>query len=226
MSQELLADNRGLVYKLARRYAYIDTAVDMDDLTQAGFIGLIEAEQTYDPTKGKSWAGWAAYYIRREMREATGINSTRERAHLRAVSLDEPISDDDDVTRLDNLADESLPAADDGIIMDERRAAVRAAMSRLEPSRREVVQRYDLRGQSLAGAGECMGMTPIQAGTLRMKALRDMRRDWRLKQALDQDTNFYRHKGVSAFNTDWTSVTEAAALWRIEHGARGQIAAR
>ena len=179
-------------------------------------MGLVEAERTYDASKGKSWVGWAAYYIRRAMREAVGINSTRERAHLYTVSLDAPISDDDDATGLDNLADESLPAADDVIIRDERRAAVRAAMSRLEPRRREVIQRHDLQRQSLAKAGDVMGISTEATRTLRMKALRDLRRDWRLKRELDHETNFYQHKGVSAFNTDWTSVTEAAALWRIE----------
>ena len=36
---------------------------------------------------------------------------------------------------------------------------------------------------------------------------------------LDERTRFHAHKGVEAFNRDWTSVTEAAALWRIEQQA-------
>ena len=124
MSIELFRANKGLLHKFARRYSRIDTAVDTDDLIQAGYMGLVEAERTFDASKGKSWAGWAAYYIRRAMREAVGINTTRERAHLHTVSLDEPLGDDaDSDTRLDNLADESLLAADDGIIRDERWAA-------------------------------------------------------------------------------------------------------
>ena len=68
-----------------------------------------------------------------------------------------------------------------------------------------------------------MGISVEAARCIRQKALRDLSRDWRLQRELDQGTIFYQHKGVSAFNTDWTSVTEAAALWRIEQGERGQI---
>jgi len=65
LSVELFRANRGLLHKFARRYARIDTAVGIDDLMQAGYMGLVEAERTFDASKGKSWAGWAAFYIRR-----------------------------------------------------------------------------------------------------------------------------------------------------------------
>lgn len=187
-------------------------------------MGLVEAERTYDASKGKSWAGWAVYYIRRAMREAVGINTTRERAHLHAVSLDEPLGDEEGAASLlDALADETLPDADTGLLEAERAAAVRAAVSRLESRKRDAVERHDLEGQTLDQIGKNWGVSRESVRQLRVKALRDLRRDWRLQRALDEGTNFYQHKGVSAFNTDWTSVTEAAALWRIEMGIRDQI---
>lgn len=181
-------------------------------------MGLVEAERTYDAGKGKSWAGWAIWYIRRAMREAVGINSTRERAHLHTVSLDAPLSDEEGAaTLLDTLADESIPDASSGLVEAHKASTIREAVDRLAEDRREVVRRHDLQGVSLAKTGEGMGLTLVEARKLRAKALNDLRKDKAIRLMwLDEGTRFYQHKGVSAFNTDWTSVTEAAALWRIE----------
>ena len=196
----------------------IDTAVDVDDLIQAGYMGLVEAERTYDASKGKSWAGWAAWHVKNAMAVAVGIKGTRERAHLHAVSLDAPLSDEEGAASLlDTLADESIPDASTRLVEAERAATVRAAVDRLAGDRREVVRRHDLDGMSYAKTGEGMGISAEAVRGIRVKALRDLRRDWKLRRLLDEETRFYQHKGVSAFNTDWTSVTEAAALWRIEH---------
>jgi len=220
---DLFADNRGLVYRLARRYSYIDPAVDLDDLTQAGYLGLIEAERTYDPSRGKSWANWAAYYIRRAMREAVGINSTRVRAHLHTVSLDEPLPGRDGEegdTRGERLKDESLPAVDEQLLKDECRIAVREAVARLEPDEGEVIELHDLEGLTYEHVGERLGIPAKRAQQLRENAFRDLRRDKELMRAIDGETRFHAHKGVKAFLSDWTSVTEAAAMWRIEREQR------
>ena len=218
MSVELFRANRGLLHKFARRYARIDTAVDTDDLIQAGYIGLVEAERTYDPTKGKTWAGWAAWYIRREMRGAVGINTTRERPHLHAVSLDAPLGDDEGAgSLLDMLEDESIPDASSGLVEADRAATVRAAVERLEADRREVIRRHDLQGASYAVVGEGMGLSVGEVKNLRVRALNDLRNDKAIRlMRLEDATPYYRRVGVSTFNTTWTSATEAAALWRIE----------
>jgi hypothetical protein len=65
-----------------------------------------------------------------------------------------------------------------------------------------------------------MSITIQQAHNLRACALRDLARDWRLKKALDEETRFHAHKGVTAFLSDWTSSVEEAAMWRIEFWKR------
>ena len=214
---ELYKANKGLLYKLARRYAAIDTAVDTDDLVQAGYLGLMEAEKTFDPCGGMSWVGWAMLSVKNAMREAVGVRTTRERAHLHTVSLDEPLSDEEGAeTRLDNLADGSIPDASSGLVEAERAATIRAAVDGLATKRSEAIRRYYLEGQSLGETGAALGISLEGVRQARNRGLRDLRKDWRLRRLLDEETHFYRHKGVTAFNTDWTSVTESAALWRIE----------
>ena len=214
---ELYDKNRGLLYPLARRYASIDPAADMDDLMQAGFLGLAAAVDAWEPDRW-AWSTVATGYARNAMRKAVGIAGTRRRAHLGAMSLDAPLpgSEDGDTTRADLLADDSLPDADERVLDDERRAAVREAVSRLEGHKRDVVDLCDLQGQTLAQVGESLGVSYQRAQQIRVLALRDLRHDRQLRQLLEDETPYYRHRGVGAFNSTWESVTERVALWRIE----------
>ena len=219
MSVELFRANRGLLHKFARRYSGIDTAVDTDDLVQAGYMGLVEAERTYDASRGKGWVSWAAWYVKNAMAAAVGIRGAKERPHLHAVSLDAPLGDDEGAgSLLDMLEDESIPDASSGLVEADRAVTVRAAVERLEADRREVIRRRDLQGMSYAVVGEGMGLSVGEVKNLRVRALNDLRNDKAIRlMRLEDATPYYRRVGVSTFNTTWTSATEAAALWRIEH---------
>lgn len=53
-----------LVHKLARKYAFTAQSHVHDDLTQEGFIGLLNAVRSYDTSKGAKFMTWAYYHIR------------------------------------------------------------------------------------------------------------------------------------------------------------------
>lgn len=220
--QSLYEQNRGLLYVLARRYRDAcaqDRAVDVDDLMQAGFFGLVAAEQTFDPSAGMAWTSWAAQYIKSEMRAALGLATARRRAHTGALSLDEPLDRDDygAATRGDLLADEGLKDAQEALERAEVASTVRGAIARIPNERqRASIEGYDLQGLSYRALGERLGTTPEQVRQARANALRALRRDKAIR-ALDLQTRFYAHKGLTAFRSDWTSTTEAAVLWRAEH---------
>jgi RNA polymerase sigma factor (sigma-70 family) len=187
-----LRAEHGLLFTLAKRYRGIDNAVDMDDLMQAGFLGLLAAVGAWEPDRG-AWSTIASLYATKAMREALGIRSTRQRAHLGAVSLDAPIGEEGDATRADLLADESLPDADTALLENDRRAAVRAAVGRLEGRKRAVVEWHDLEGQTLALIGDGLGVSFQRVKQLREKAFTDLRRDRQLRRALDDETLYYQH---------------------------------
>lgn len=220
---ELYERNTGLLFTLAKRYIGIDYAVTEDDLIQAGFLGLLAAVDAWTPDKG-AWSTVAYWYVQRAMRQAVGINSTRRRAHLGAVSLDEPIpgGDDGDTTRADLLADESLPDADENLLRAEIVATVRGAVDAIPDARQAVAVRLrHLEGRTGQQVGDMLGCSRERVRQLERDGFKALRRDKRLRALmrayhLDEETRFYAHKGVTAFNTDWTSVTEGTALWRIE----------
>lgn len=224
MYESLFAQNKGLLIALARHYARaceLDRAVSEEDLIQAGFLALVRAKQTYDPSGGRSWAGWAAWHIRREYESALCLRAgARIQAHSGADTLDRSTRTDDGVAATvgELLPDESLPDADAGLLLDELRRDVRAAVDRLEDAdERRAVRLCQLEARSCRDAAKAMGVSRRQVRQLNRRARERLFRDWRLRRLIDLDdrTRFHAHKGVAAFNRDWTSVTEGAALWRI-----------
>jgi len=222
--EALYEQNRGLLVAMARRYAgacAMDRAVSEEDLVQAGFLALVRAAQSYDPAGGRSWAGWAAWHIRREFERTLCLREGRRiQAHSGADTLDRPVdsADGERSTLGELLADDSLPEADAGLLLDELRRDVRAAVARLEDAdERRAVQLCQLEARSCREAAHDLGVSVDRARRLNARGCERLRRDWRLRRLVDLDdrTRFHAHKGVAAFNRDWTSVTEAAALWRI-----------
>ncbi len=211
----------GLIYTIAQRYLPLcDPSTDLDDLMQAGHIGLMRAEGTYRPDKGK-FTTWAGYYVQQEMQAALGLRGTRIRAHRGAVSLDAPTGEDESCSLMDILPD---PSADIEAMEDhaELQAVVLERVEALEKETyRELVKRCDLQGQTIAAAGAAMGLTYLSARSLREVALKKLKKDESLRalvqaHGLDQRTNWHYHRGLNAWRSDWMSTTEKLAFWRME----------
>ena len=224
MYEALYEQNKGLLIAMARRYAgacEMDRAVSEEDLVQAGFLALVRAEQTFDRAGGRSWAGWATWHIKREFDRTLCLRAGRRiQAHSGADTLDRPLdaADGERVTVGDLLADDSLPDADAGLLLEELCRDVRAAMDNLAEDERRAVRLFEVEARGCREAARALGVTPRQALRLNARGCRRLSKDRRLRRLIDLDdrTRFHAHKGVAAFNRDWTSVTEGAALWRIE----------
>lgn len=232
MYEELYTQNQGLLWKLANRWREAcerDRAVSTEDLAQAGFFGIVKAAQTFNASAGKSWASWAAWYVIREFENALCLREGRPtRPHTSALALDAPLDADsgESGTLGDLLADDTLPEIDAGPLLDDLRQTVRDAVESLpDGQQRRAVQLYDLDGKTAREAAEAMGVPVGRLYALRLKAHGKLLHNPRMQDlaadfTLDEWTRFYAHKGVAAFERDWTSVTEGAALWRIEQRER------
>lgn len=64
----LVEDNMVLVKRIAQHMAArLPSSVDIDDLLQSGMVGLLEAANNFDPTKGASFETYAGIRIRGAM---------------------------------------------------------------------------------------------------------------------------------------------------------------
>ena len=63
--ERIVVEHAGLVRKVARRFVRASGgAVDMDDLTSVGMMGLIDAHRRYDPAGGRSFEVYAEFRVR------------------------------------------------------------------------------------------------------------------------------------------------------------------
>ncbi|MEA5013138.1 MAG: sigma-70 family RNA polymerase sigma factor [Candidatus Limiplasma sp.] len=221
-----MQDHGGLIYTIAKRYLPLcDRATDIDDLMQAGHIGVIRAEKTYNPSKG-AFGTWAGYYIQSELQAALGLRGARIRAHREAVSLDEPHGEEGG-TLAETISDPSANF-EEKQEAEELRAVVRARVEAMENERqREIVKRCDLDGQTVAAASKALGLTVGGAGDLKRRAHGTLRLDKSLKALaeahdMDRRTNWHYHTGYNTWRYTWLSSTERLAYWRIWEQRRGK----
>lgn len=219
----VVAQFEPFIRKLAKRYTALlerTGAVALEDLHQVGRLAVLQTQKTYNPESGYTFMRCLFYEIRRYMRKELEINPNTGAAPAQLVYLDEPLPglDGDDITILDSIADPAAVPMDEPLIDEETReetaAEVRAAVDRLKNAKqREVVTRCWLNDQPKPKAAADMGIKVKALQMIDLEARRKLRRDNTLKLYAMP----FFHVGVNRFRSTWTSATEAAVLWRLEH---------
>ena len=82
--QQLIEDNMGLVYSLILRE--YPTYIQDEDIIQCGMLGLCQAADKFDESKGFKFAGFAWFCIRNEIIRELNKRSKHQGAS-QAVSL-------------------------------------------------------------------------------------------------------------------------------------------
>jgi RNA polymerase sigma factor (sigma-70 family) len=216
---EVCEQHRGLVFTIARRYLSAcihDPAIDLDDLMQTGFIGLMQAAETHDETKG-SFAHWAAYYIRQEIRLLLSMHRKLPRIRVMELSLDAPVMDGEEPSLGDAVAaDVDVEAGAD---RQEITQAVNEAVDRLPDKQRDLVRLCDLQGRSLSDAARVCDTSLPSAQNTHKIALKTLFFDENLRalaiaHELDEWTEWHHHVGVANYRSTWVSSTEALVFDR------------
>ena len=128
---------RRMVYQQAMRWAGVG-GTTLEDLEQAGFIAVLRAVDSYDPTKAKL-STYLFQRLRAELSAATGYNSKRSWFDplQNAVSLDAPLEDSEDATLADFIPDPAAAAEMDSM---EVRIGVAAILAELPEEQQRAVR--------------------------------------------------------------------------------------
>jgi len=183
--------------------------VDQDDLMQAARIGIWEAQKTYQPDLG-TWAKYSSFWIRREIRRALGVKSGK--LPPPEIHLDEPITWDAEETRLDMLADDSIPDMDS--VVDDQARVVREAVERLDdPQQREVIHKKFYERKTENQIAEEMNITQARkVYGIWVNARRRLRRDKYLRELHSLSFHYHINVSVARFNRTHTSAVEEAVI--------------
>jgi RNA polymerase sigma factor (sigma-70 family) len=214
---------RKLVIKIIlRRYLPEDgctNRVELDDLIQAGFIGMIGAIRDFDSSRGFRFTTYLGKHLANAAREALGIRTQKRDPLIDAISIDQSISSgqDDEISIIDALPDMTQQYVYDDLIDElagkEDINTIFTQIKQLEPIEKEFLIEKYFNGRTFKEIGETHGTCYQDVRKKISDSLRKIRRsDVGQKIAgeryMDRNTNFYARKGLDSFNTSFSSVVE------------------
>jgi len=86
--REIIEANIRLVFSIAKEYGAVHKGIlDISDIIQEGNIGLIDAVESFDVTRGNKFSSWATWYIRRSIWAA--VNSCKNTVYIPAKTSGE-----------------------------------------------------------------------------------------------------------------------------------------
>ena len=162
---KLIESNLRLVAHFANKY--IGLGVDFEDLQSAGEIGLIQAVDRFDYTRGTRFStyatDWIRQAIRREITKTGGtIRLPEDKAYLRSefapVSFDKEVGDEG-ATIEDFIADENAVDPFEEAVKNELKDIIAKVLDLLSPKETFVLKK-------LYGIGGGEEMTLEQVGNL------------------------------------------------------------
>ena len=104
--EQVLEEYKDMVRSKAASYFIL--GAEKEDLIQEGMIGLVKAFNAFDGSKGASFKTFADRCVTRAMLDAIKSASRKKHAPLNeAVSLSEPVGEDEAVTLADTLLSDS-----------------------------------------------------------------------------------------------------------------------
>ena len=160
--EKLILDLQPVVVSTARILARrLPRWIEIEELIGIGQLGLIAAVDSFDPSKGLPLKVWAHYKVRGAILDASKRRNYDWELH-------------------EELAEEpgSPHPFDPGaaILAAERRKLLKWLLDRLPKAQRTAVRRSYLRGETLAQAGEQIGVKTTRCCVIRQQALAEIRK--------------------------------------------------
>lgn len=231
---ELWEAVRRFVEMKARERARAGGRVPLEDLTQDGFLAVLDAAEQYDPGKeNAAFLSLLSLTLRKRWAEEAGTRSTRRDALQYSDSLDAPAvaGDEDSAPAVDLIADEGAALAFTGVeyldFLDYCRRMIAAALDTLPPVQGALLRLHYLEGRSLEDAAPLCGLSCKQAASdTEFRALLRLERGKyrrELRDCLEAFEDFREYQeaaGRETWKRTGLSRTEAGALVNVG-GMRG-----
>ena len=199
--------------------------VEVCDLTQAGFLAVLETAERFEPGQGYGFLHALGYALKKAFAEATGTRSTKRDAVQYAESIDATANpnDPDGLTLSELIPDEGAALAFVGVeyadFLSYCRGMIGAALDSLTPAQARIIRLRYLRGMTLEAVAQICGLSSRQAASeAEERGLYDMWRGKYRRELRDCLTAFedFRQYGEAARSDTWSrtglSRTEAEAL--------------
>ena len=183
---------------------------DLDDLTQAGYLAMVSAVERFDPESGWKFTTYLTGALKTAFADCTGYRTVRGRSDpiRHAVSLDAPLSDEDEGTPSELVADpvDRMDEADERMYRGWLHDTLEAILSDLPELEEQTIRQRYYEGLTRREIGEKSGVCIETVRQWENKGLRALRKPKVLRR-LDLRTDFYRRG---------SNPVESNVLWREE----------
>lgn len=190
---------------------------------QEGRLAVLEAEKTYDPAKGATPASWAYDYIRNAVNRSLGLKWRAGQGYVLPpvpASLDAPVDQEGELMLGDVIEDPSGSEGWEDMAKQDVKREVLEAMGKLNKEQFTIAFRHILHHEPLADVAEDAGINNAQA--VKQQTIQRLRKallPFYREYVLDMD--WYRKKGVEAFQRTHSSVVEDLVSLRTTREQRG-----
>ena len=168
-------ENLALVYSVADRIGRaIGHTIELDELVSYGTLGLMQALQRFDPSRGAKWSTYAQHRIRGAIwdgvRQLCPVPAKQYRGQLERGETAKVRSG----LQPDRVSAGAVPA-DEALEAWELRGLLRKALRRLPADERELLHRHYWKEQNLLEAGARRGFTKSWASRRHSRAIDRLR---------------------------------------------------
>ena len=219
------AVRRFVEMKARKRAAAHGCRAQADDLTQAGFLAMLETAAQYEPGEGKNFLSALSFSLMKAFAAEEGIRTTRRDALQYADSTEAATFRDNSEgeTVGDLLPDDGAALAFVGVeyvdFLDYCRREIRAALDTLPPEYAALLRLHYLEGRTLEAAAPLCGFLSKQtASEAEERALRRLERGkhrlelWECLTAFEDFEQYREAARYDKWKTARISRTEAAAV--------------
>lgn len=229
---ELWEAVRRFVEMKARERVRAGSRVPLEDLTQAGFLAVLDAADQYDPGReNASFLSLLCFTIQNRWAEEAGTRSSKRDVLQYAISADATAypDDPDGPTVVEGIPDNSAALAFMGVeyadFLDYCRGVIGAALETLTENQADILRLHYLEGRSPEEIARLRGLSCGQS--VRDAEIRAFYRlehgKYRLvlRKCLEAFEDFHDYyfaahsSSIDSFMRSRTSSTEAAALVKI-----------
>ena len=152
--------------------------IDPEDLSQIGLIGLIEAVDKFDASRGFRVITYAKWWIRKEIEDAAG-KSRKESSTTPFSSLAKNEPDFDEEAFVSSLGDNSENPVEEECFENEKLARVRAALGGLSERDFDIINRHyglaEKEEESFNEIAESYGLSKARIHQLEQAAFNSLR---------------------------------------------------
>jgi len=209
--------------------------VEFDDLYQSGYLAMLSALETYKPESG-AFSSWLMYYLRTAFAETAGYRTKQGRLENAAVSLDEPLDDEEQKSRrvdflADDTAQDAMESIEDREYQKQLHEALEAAIDELPKKQGSVLRLRYFQGQALREAGESMSVSMERVRQLERNGIQLLKEPehasklfpfWEFDCYLSTGLQAFRNKGMSVQEC-YLIVMENRRERAVQEARRGNV---